>query len=199
MKARGPYCVATPFAAKIVLREAMTKLTLTLSALAALLTSAPAFAAAPQPIKPVPPQLYSGRWYEIARTKNMMQGDCQAGTSDFSALAANGSFSVTQTCRQGSPAGPKQVISASGHVLPQSGFAKMKLGMLGGLVTQEYWIVDHADNNAWAIMDRSDGRYVWLLSRQPVLTAADQAAALSRMRQLGFDMTRVVLSQQPPR
>lgn len=169
------------------------------AALAAFLFSAAAAAAAaPQPAKAVPPTLYSGRWYEIARTQNKMQADCQASTSDFSGWSS-GAFSVTQTCHRGAPNGPAQVMKVSGRVLPASANAKMKLGLLGGLISQEYWIVDRADNGAWAIMDRSDGRYVWLLSRQPSLSAADKAAALARLQSLGFDMGRLAFPQQPAR
>jgi apolipoprotein D and lipocalin family protein len=159
------------------------------------LTSFPALAAPPQPLKPVPPALYSGRWYEIARTQNHMQANCEASTSDFSGWSS-GSFSVVQTCHKGAPDGPTQVMKVSGRVLPNCANAKMKLGLLGGLISQEYWIVDHADNGAWAIMDRSDGRYVWLLSRRPTLSAADKAAAMARLKSLGFDLTRIDFPQQ---
>ena len=166
-------------------------------ALTALVFSASsAIAASPQPMKPVPPTLYSGRWYEIARTQNRMQADCQGSTSEFRGWSPSGAFSITQTCHKGSPSGPEQQVTASGRILPGCANAKMKLGMLGGLITQEYWIVDHADNGAWAIMDRADGRYVWLLSRQPTLTAADKAAAMARLQQLGFDMSRLAFPQQ---
>src|SRR5579862_5214755 len=154
------------------------------------LAAAPAVASAPpQPVKPVPTALYSGRWYEIARTQNKMQADCQASTNDFSGLAS-GSFSVTQTCHKGAPNGPAQVMKVSGQVLPNCANAKMKLGVLGGLISQEYWIIDRADNGAWAIMDRSDGRYFWLLSRRPTLSATDKAAAIARLKSLGFDLSR---------
>jgi apolipoprotein D and lipocalin family protein len=148
-----------------------------------------------QPAKPVPANLYSGRWYEIARTPNKMQADCQGSTSDFSGWAG-GSFAVTQTCHKGSPLGPRQSVDAHGRVLPASDNAKMKLGFLGGLISQEYWILDRADNGAWAIMDRSDGRYVWLLSRQPSLGAADRAAALGRLQALGFSLTNLTFPLQ---
>src|ERR1700726_3929194 len=69
------------------------------------------------PAKPVPVDLYSGRWYEIARTPNTMQKDCQGSTSDFSGWVTGGAFSVTQTCHKGSPGGPKETFSARGHIL----------------------------------------------------------------------------------
>ena len=165
-------------------------------ALVALLgLGAPALAAAPQPAKPVPVNLYSGRWYEIARTTNRMQADCLASTTDFSGWRG-GAFSAVQTCHKGSPGGPMQTVSVQGHVLPASGNAKIQLAMLGGLISREYWILDHADDNGWLIMTTADGRYVWLMSRQPVITAAARAAALGRMQQLGLNLTRLAFAQQ---
>jgi apolipoprotein D and lipocalin family protein len=76
-------------------------------------------------------------------------------------------------------------------VLPSSGNAKMQLGMLGGLISREYWILDHADDNNWLIMSTSDGRYVWLMSRQPVVPQAVKAAAIGRMQQLGLNLTKL--------
>jgi apolipoprotein D and lipocalin family protein len=176
-------------------------------ALAAVLALAPLAASAtpmtppavlPQPAKPVPPQLYSGRWYEIARTPNSLQTNCQAATNDFANWDGTGVFKVVETCRQGSPTGPRQSYGAGGKVLAGSANAKMRLGFMGGIVQQEYWILDHADNGSWAIMDRSDGRYVWLLSRQPVLDPATRAAVLGRIHQLGFDLSKLSFPQQPP-
>jgi apolipoprotein D and lipocalin family protein len=101
-----------------------------------------------------------------------------------------------QTCHKGSPGWPKQTISVEGHVLPASGNAKISLGMLGGLISREYWIIDHADDNGWLIMTTADGRYVWLMSRQPVIPATVRAAAIGRMQQLGLNLTRLAFPQQ---
>ncbi|MBV9996834.1 MAG: lipocalin family protein [Caulobacteraceae bacterium] len=165
---------------------------------ALLLTAGGALARAgpPQPAKPVPANLYSGRWYEIARTPNQMQNGCQGSTSDFSGWSAGGAFSVVQTCHKGSLSGPTQTYNARGKILSNDN-AKMKLGFFGGLISQEYWILDHADDNAWAIMARYDGRYVWLLSRRPVLDGAEKQTALSRLKALGFDLTHLAFPAQP--
>lgn len=163
---------------------------------AALSVIAPAaLAAPPQPARPVAANLYSGRWYEIARTPNHMQSDCQGATTDFSGWVA-GAFSAVQTCHQGAPSGPKKTVSVHGHVLPSSQNAKMQLAMLGGLITQQYWILDHAENNTWAIMCTANGRYVWLLSRQPVLDATARNTALARLQALGFDLSRLAFPKQ---
>jgi apolipoprotein D and lipocalin family protein len=167
---------------------------LSLGAVAALAASA-ASAAAPQPAKPVAPAVFSGRWYEIARTPNVAQKDCQGSSSDFSGWAS-GEFAVKQICHKGSPAGPVQTFNAKAKILPASGNAKMKMMFFGGLVSQEYWILDHADDNGWAIMATPGGNYVWVLSRRPVLDAATKAAALQRVHALGYDLNRLAFPQQ---
>jgi apolipoprotein D and lipocalin family protein len=156
---------------------------------------APAWAAQLQPTRPVSPELYSGRWYEIARTPNRMQRDCQASRFDFSNWVS-GAFSAVQTCHKGEPGGPKSTITVSGHVLPASNNAKMQLGILGGLISQQYWILDHAADDAWVIMTTPNDRYVWLLSRSPVLDNAPKAAAIQRLQSLGFQLSKLAFEQQ---
>jgi apolipoprotein D and lipocalin family protein len=172
------------------------KLTSAACALLALLgLSSPALASIPQPARPVPVNLYSGRWYEIARTNNHMQADCQASTTDFSGWQG-GAFSAVQTCHKGAVSGPTTSVTVQGHVLPASQNAKIQLAMLGGLISREYWILDHADDNGWLIMTTSDGRYVWLMSRKPVIPPAVKAAAVGRMQQLGLNLTRLIFPLQ---
>src|ERR1700742_1185217 len=88
-------------------------------ALAALLTLPAPAIAMPQPAKPVAPNLYTGRWYEIARTPNHLEGDCLASTTDFSRWVG-GVFSAVQTCHSGAPTGPARSVTVQGHVVPQS-------------------------------------------------------------------------------
>jgi apolipoprotein D and lipocalin family protein len=166
-----------------------------LTVLAALALATPALAAAPQPARAVAPAVYSGRWYEIARTPNLGQGDCQAATSDFTGWTGS-AFKVVQTCHKGSPLGPLDVHPATATIMPGSGNAKLKMAFLGGLIRQEYWILDHADDYAWAIMATPGGHFVWLLARRPALDAQTRAAAIQRLRTLGYDVSKLAWTAQ---
>jgi apolipoprotein D and lipocalin family protein len=161
------------------------------------LAAAPALAGQVQPTKPVPANLYSGRWYEIARTPNKLQAGCVGSTTDFSGWRA-GAFSVVQTCHKGALTGPTKVISVRGRILPACDNTKMQLAMLGGLITQQYWVLDHADDNSWLIMTTPNGRYVWLMARQPELSGGAKAVAMARLQSLGFDLARLVFPQEGP-
>jgi apolipoprotein D and lipocalin family protein len=150
-------------------------------------------AAAPQPAKPVARSLYSGRWYEIAHTPNAREKDCQGATSDF-ATSASGQLSVIDTCHRGGPKGPAKTFAAKAAIVPGAGGAKFSMSFVGGLIHQQYWILDHADG--WAIMATPGGHYVWLLSRQPAMDAATRAGALSRIAALGYDVPHLVFPRQ---
>ncbi len=152
-------------------------------------------AGAPNPVRPVSSDLYSGRWYEVARTPNTMQKDCQGATTDFQGWS-NGAFSVIETCHKGSPNGPAKIIHVRAKVLRPPDYTKFKMSFLGGLVHQEYWILDHADDNVWALMGTPGGNYVWLLSRRPVLPPAVLAQALGRLDALGYARARLIYPAQ---
>lgn len=47
-------------------------------------------------------------------------------------------------------------------------------------------MLDRADDQSWAIMATPGGNYVWLLSRRADMPSDIRAAALSRVRALGY-------------
>ncbi|MBI1404895.1 MAG: lipocalin [Caulobacter sp.] len=161
-----------------------------------LVLALPAAADAPQPAHPISTSFYTGTWYEVARTPNSNQKDCQAPTSQF-APARGGRYLMTQTCRKGSPSGASKVWKAEGAIVPGSGNAKFKAKFFG-VVSQEYWILDTAGDQSWAIMATPGGNYVWLMSRKAIMAPAEKAAALGRIKALGYNVARLEMPKQPP-
>jgi len=161
---------------------------------AATLASGVALAAAKPPAKPVTADFYSGRWYEIARTPNMGQRNCQAPTTDFTAEGT--SFKVRQVCRRGTVAGPEKVFATTGRIIAGSQNTRFTMSFLGGLRKQEYWVLDCANDHSWAIMGTPGGNYVWLISRTPDLPASTKAVALERVKDLGYQ--KLEFPQHPP-
>lgn len=146
----------------------------------------PALAAAAPPAKPVSSEFYSGKWYEIARTPNAGQRDCQAATTQFTTTSDSG-FRVVQICRKGSASGAAKTFNTTGKIVagtPRN--ARFSMSFLGGLKKQEYWVLDRADDQSWAIMATPGGNYVWLLSRDADMPATLKAAALAKVRALGY-------------
>lgn len=169
----------------------LKRLTLTLaSALAAAAIAAPAGAdAMAQPVAHIDAAKMMGRWYEVARFPNMIQRGCQAGMSEWNRVPDG--FAVIQTCHKGSPNGPVTEWKAHARVIDPVSNAKFKMTFFGGLVSQEYWVLDHHDDEGWLILGTHDGKYLWLMSQRPTLPEAVRVAAIARIKQLGFDVGRL--------
>lgn len=160
--------------------------------LAGLLLSAAAQGAAAMPLQSVPRLELSkmmGRWYEVARTPNALQRNCQAGASEWT--PAQGGFAVVQSCHKGGPDGPLAQWKAKATVADSTSNARFKMAFFGGVVSQDYVVLEHRVEQGWLILATANGKYLWLMSQRPTLAAAVRAQAVQRIRQLGFDPARL--------
>ena len=130
-----------------------------------------------------------GRWYEVARLPNKIQRGCQAGASDWTRTGEG--FSVIQSCHKGAPDGPLAEWKARAKVADPVSNAKFKMTFFGGLISQEYWVLDNRPAEGWLILATHDGKYLWVMSQKPVLPPAVRTAAIARVKQLGFDVARL--------
>ena len=164
---------------------------LAIAALIAALMLAPASAGAMtvEPTGRIELSKMMGRWYEVARVPNQLQNGCQAGASDWTAQA-NG-FAVVQSCRKNSPTGPLKTWKAKATVADPRTNAKFKMSFFGGIISQDYVVVEHRPEQGWLVLATANGKYLWLMSQKPVLPAAIKTQALTRIRQLGFDIGRL--------
>ena len=63
------------------------------------------------------------------------------------------------------------------------------LDRLAEQVQRELAMIDHAAD--WAIIGDPSGRYLWIMARAPALPTEALEAAMSRVRQLGYDAGRL--------
>jgi apolipoprotein D and lipocalin family protein len=138
---------------------------------------------------------YLGTWYEIAKYPNRFQRQCVADTSALYRLRDDGQLDVINRCRQANG----QVAEAVGRAR-QDGpadspklkvrFAPAWLSWLP-MVWGNYWVIDlDAGYQLVAVSEPSRG-YLWVLSRTPTVEAGTYQALLNRLREKGFDLTRL--------
>jgi len=164
-----------------------------IAAAAATLVAAPALAAPPQPTERIELTRMTGRWYEVARMPNKIQTGCQGGTSDW--VKAGDGFAVVQACHKGSLSAPATEWKAKAKVIDLKTNAKLQMTFFGGMVRQEYWVLDHRSDQGWLILGTPGGKAMWLMSQRPTLPAAIKAQALARVKQLGYDVGRLEFPQ----
>ncbi len=161
------------------------------AALAACLILAPAghASAAQQPNRRIEIGQMMGRWYEVARVPNALQNGCQAGASDWTAQPHG--FAVVQSCRKGAANGPVKTWKAKAVVADPTTNARIKMTFFGGVVSQDYVVLDHRPEQGWLVLATANGKYLWLMSQRPTLPTPVRSQALARIRQLGFDVGRL--------
>jgi len=160
-------------------------------AILAALIAATAPAAASAEAGPLPASFFSGRWYEIARSPNPSQADCQAPTYDFESRPGAAPL-FTLTCRKGSPSGRAERLRVKVQ-LPGGGSAsRFRVTALGGLVGADYRVLDRDEAMTWAILSLADGKEVWLLARRPSFGGAERQTAVGRIAALGFNAKTLV-------
>jgi apolipoprotein D and lipocalin family protein len=166
-----------------------------------LLSLAPATAsatltAAPPPRKAVDPVFFTGRWYEIARTDNWRQNDCEAPTYVFEPQRNPANAYFTLTCHRGAPTGKAEAARVTIKLPQDSQRNKFKVSGMGGLLSLEYSVLDVADDTSWSILATPGGGYVWILSRNPRMEPVLRDRLLGEIRAMGYDMDKIIQPKQ---
>jgi apolipoprotein D and lipocalin family protein len=146
----------------------------------------PALAVAPEPARKLDISSMAGRWYEVARIPNKLQNGCGEGMVQWT--RTDDGYSVVQTCRKGPD---RKEWKAKAKVVDPRTNAKFKMSFFGGILSQEYWVLDTRPEQGWLILGTPGGNYLWLMSQRPSLGESVMAQALSRVRQLGYDVGRL--------
>ena len=159
------------------------------------LNAAPAQAQSPQPAKRVDiAKFYHGTWLEIGRRPMWLTDGCVAGSTSYQ--QAPGKIIVKDACRKGTRSGEEKSIVGDGTILDPGQNAKISV-KYNFLITQEYWIIDHADDYSWFIETSPDFKDLWIFTRKvPSRALLDQL--VGRARAFGYDTSKLEFPPAPP-
>jgi apolipoprotein D and lipocalin family protein len=146
----------------------------------------------PQPAKTLDTSRFVGRWYEVARMPNKIQSDCATSLADWSHDGSAAQFKVIQTCHVATPTGPTKVWKASGKIIDTATNAKFRMSFFGGLISQDYWVLDRGDDYSWIILSTPNPKFLWIFSRQASIAPAQKAAMVGRARAMGYEVANLV-------
>lgn len=137
---------------------------------------------------------YLGRWFEIARYDHGFERGCAGVTADY-ARREDGLISVTNTCYQGGLDGQVEVANGRARTVGESTSAQLEVSFFGPF-WGDYWIIDLAEDYAWAIVSEPQGRYLWILSRTPQMDEATLSQRLDWLEAQGFDTSMLISVEQ---
>ena len=146
------------------------------------------------PVASVDMPRFMGDWYVIAQIPTYIERKAYDSVESYR-LDADGTIRTTFRYRNGSADAPMKTMEPVGRVVPGTNNAVWEMQFVWP-IQAEYVIVDLAPDYSRTIVGRSKRDYVWLMSRQPSLPAPELAAAIQKIRELGYDTTKLRMVPQ---
>ena len=181
----------------------MMNTTLVLSFLVLMAVVSTAQDKSPQLLEVVPSvdlNRYTGTWYEIARMPFKFQSQCVGDVTATYTLLDDGTIKVVNRCRKQNgeideAEGRAKLVSNDGpNTKLKVRFAPAFLSFLP-FVWGDYWIIDLAPDYSFAVIGEPDRKYLWVLSRTPVMDETTIQGILDRAKGKGYDLTGLIRTQ----
>jgi len=140
-------------------------------------------------------QRYVGTWYEIATIPASFQKGCVGVTATYT-LRPDGDVDVVNTCRKERLDGPERSARGKAWSVDPSN-AKLEVQFFWPFYG-DYWVIDLGNDYEYAVVGHPSREYLWILSRKPSMDEATYQAILGRLREQGYDLSRIERTPQPP-
>lgn len=136
---------------------------------------------------------YTGRWYEIASYPQRFQHGCNCTTAEYT-WHPKGYLIVENRCNRDSVQGKQSYIRGKAFVEPETGNAKLKVQFFWPFKGR-YWIIYLSEDYSYAVVGHPNREYLWILSRTPKLEPVTYNGILARIREKGYDPTRLQITR----
>ena len=139
---------------------------------------------------------YVGTWYEIASFPQRFQRGCTGTTATYT-LRKDGQIDVLNRCWRDSLTGRETEAKGRARVVDPSTNAKLKVSFFRPF-WGDYWIVALGPDYEYAVVGHPSRDYLWILSRRPTLDGALYEGIVNRLREQGYEVSRLNRTLQPP-
>lgn len=128
---------------------------------------------------------YVGKWFEIASYPAWFQKGCTGSTAEYS-LLSNGKIQVLNRCYKGSLNGQLKESKGKAEIVDTVTNAKLKVWFFWPF-KGNYWVIDLDTDYQWAVVGEPSRKYLWILSRTPIMEESVYQGILQRLSQKGYD------------
>ena len=137
---------------------------------------------------------YLGTWYEIARYPHSFEEGCYAAQAKYS-LEPNGTLQVVNQCWLGDFDGEFKEARGKAWVVDKQTNAKLKVQFFWPF-SGNYWILDLDEDYRYALVGDPSREYLWILSRSPKMDSSLYDRALTKIKEQGYDASRLISTPQ---
>ena len=143
---------------------------------------------------PVDVDRFMGDWYVIAHIPSFPERNAYKAVESYARLP-DGRIQTTFRYRKGALDGPEKAMHPIGTVEPDTGGAVWGMQFVWPIKAE--YVIAHLDPDyRQTIVGRSKRDYVWLMARTPSLPAPELAAAIEKIRTLGYDTSKLRMVPQ---
>ncbi len=144
---------------------------------------------------------YAGLWYEIARIPNRFQQQCIEDVTATYTVLGDGTIKVVNSCRKENG----EIDEAEGKVKragDDTSNAKLKVRFAPAILSflpfvwGDYWIIDLASDYSYAVVGEPTRKYLWILSRTPVMDEVKLNIILGSAKAKGYDLNGLIRTKQ---
>jgi len=137
---------------------------------------------------------YSGKWFEIASYPQRFQKGCHCTTAEYT-LTDKDYVIVENRCNKDSVNGKPSYIKGKAFIEKNSGNAKLLVQFFWPF-KGKYWIIDLANDYSYAVVSHPNKKYLWILSREPKMKEEVYSQIINRLKEKGFDLTKIKKTAQ---
>ncbi len=139
---------------------------------------------------------YLGRWYEIARYPNWFEKQCDRDVIATYALREDGKIGVQNACVKQD--GKLNESKGSAKIIDVGTNAKLKVTFFWPF-SGNYWVLELGSNYEYAVIGEPGRKYLWILSRTPVMSEAQYREITGRLAAKGYDAGKLMRVKQTGR
>ena len=140
---------------------------------------------------------YMGKWYEIAKFPQRFEDGLVGITATYSPLP-NGKVRVLNSGYVGDFNGRLKTANGKAWVVDRKTNAKLKVSFFWPFAG-DYWIIELGKDYEYAVIGESTRQYLWILSRTPRMDEHLYEGILERLKESGFDISRIEMNPQDDR
>ena len=146
------------------------------------------------PVASVDMSRFMGDWYVIAQIPTILERKAYDSVETYR-LDDDGKIRTTFRYRNGNADAPLKTMHPVGRVVPGTNNAIWDMQFVWP-IQAEFVIVHLEPDYSMTIVGRSKRDYVWLMAREPSLPAPVLAAAIEKIRVLGYDTAKLRMVPQ---
>lgn len=137
---------------------------------------------------------YMGRWYEIARYNHSFEKGLVGVTATYS-LLPDGKITVVNQGYKNSIDGKLNVANGKAKQPDPSEPGKLKVSFFLFFYA-DYYVLELDSNYNWVLVGSSSDKYLWILSRTPMLDDSTLQHILNLAEKRGYDTSQLIMVEQ---